>query len=161
MGKPLSRRDASLKVTGIAQFAGDIRLRGLLYGKLLRPPAHGANLVEVDSSAAERIEGIRIVRDNGYIAVLLENPEEAEKALKSIRAVNKTDESKVDDRTIFDHLINVAPWGLVVADGGNIEIGRDLASETFRETYLNSYVAHAAIETHTALAQVEGGKCTV
>ena len=39
--------------------------------------------------------------------------------------------------------------------------GRKLASKSFEHTYLNSYVAHAPMETHTALAQVEGGKATV
>jgi isoquinoline 1-oxidoreductase len=143
VGKPLPRRDASLKVTGKAQFTGDIRLPGMLYAKLLRPPAHGANIVEVDSSAAEKLEGITIIREDGYVAALHENPEEAEKAVKNIRTGFKIDESNVDDRTIFDHLINVAPRGQIVTQGGNIEKGRDLASEIFGETYLNSYVAHA------------------
>ncbi len=44
MGKPFLHRDARDKVTGKALFAGDIRLPGMLYAKVLRPPAHGAKL---------------------------------------------------------------------------------------------------------------------
>ena len=42
-GKPFYRRDSREKVTGEAQFTGDIRIPGMLYAKILRPPAHGAD----------------------------------------------------------------------------------------------------------------------
>ena len=51
------RRDAHDKVTGKAQFAGDIRLPGMLYAKILRPPAHGAKLKSVDTDACRKIPG--------------------------------------------------------------------------------------------------------
>jgi isoquinoline 1-oxidoreductase len=49
----------------------------------------------------------------------------------------------------------------VVARGGNLEEGKQAAEKKFESTYLNSYVAHAPMETHTALAQIEGEKATV
>ena len=55
-GKSLPRPDAHHKVTGKAQFAGDIRLPGMLYGKVLRPPIHGARLKGVDVSAAKQVK---------------------------------------------------------------------------------------------------------
>jgi isoquinoline 1-oxidoreductase len=48
-----------------------------------------------------------------------------------------------------------------VASGGSIDRGRDLADRVFEETYFNSYVAHAPIETHTAVAEIKGGRATV
>ena len=53
-GKPYLRRDAREKITGDAQFAGDIRLPGMLYSKIVHPPAHGAKQVSIDTSVAER-----------------------------------------------------------------------------------------------------------
>jgi len=44
VGRPVLRRDAVEKVTGKAKYAGDIRLPGMLYASILRPPAHGAKL---------------------------------------------------------------------------------------------------------------------
>jgi len=161
MGKPHLRRDALEKVTGKAQYAGDIRLPSMLYAKILRPPAHKAKLMKVDTSAAERIKGVKVVIDGDFIAALHENPEEAEKALRKIKAQFETEEPKVDDKTIFEHLLSVAPKGQTLASGGNIEKGKELAVESFEETYLNSYVAHATIETHAAVAQIEGDKATV
>jgi isoquinoline 1-oxidoreductase len=161
VGKPVPRRDAHVKVTGEAQFAGDIRLPGMLYASLLRPTAHGARLGYADTSEAENIKGIKIIRQGDLIAALHENPEDAQKAIRRIKVNFDMEESKVDDKTIFRHLLDVAPQGQVLAREGNIEKGHNLADRIFKESYFNGYVAHAPIETHTAVAQIKGGRATV
>jgi len=161
VGKPASRTDAAEKVTGKAEFAGDIRLPGMLYARILRPPAHGAKIKSVDTSAAEKIKEVRVVKDGDLIAVLHKHPDEAEKALAKVKAQYDLPETKVDDTTIFDHLLMVAPEGEVVAQGGNLQTGEKLSTEIIEETYLNSYVAHAPTEPHTAVAKIEGNKATV
>lgn len=161
IGQEILRRDAHEKVTGEAKFAGDIHLPGMLCARILRPPAHGAVMKNVDTSGAEKIEGLQIVRDNGLIAVLHEHPDVAQKALERIKADFDIPESKVDDKTIFDHLLMVAPEGEEAASGGLLQRGEKQATKIFEKTYLNSYVAHAPIETHTAVAQVEKDRATV
>ncbi len=161
MGKDALRSDALEKVTGKAKYAGDIRLPDMLYAKILRPPAHGAKLTSLDTSAAEKIEGVRLVRDGDLIAVLAKNPDEAEDALAKIKAQFDVPKAQVDDEIIFDHLLNNAPNRRVVDSGGDIKRGEKLADVTVKQTYLNSYVAHAPIETHTALAKIEGDKATI
>jgi isoquinoline 1-oxidoreductase len=161
VNKPAARIDAPEKVTGKALFAGDIRLPGMMYAKILRPPAHGAKLKSVDTSAAEKIKGILIVKDDVLIAVLHQQPDEAEKAVTKIKAQYETPETTVDDKTIFDHLLKVAQEAETVSEGGNLKTGEGLSDETFEETYLNSYVAHAPIEPHTATANIEGDKITI
>ena len=52
MGHSPARLDARAKVTGAALYAGDIRLPGMLYARILRPPMHGAKLSSVDTAAA-------------------------------------------------------------------------------------------------------------
>ncbi len=161
VGKPVSRRDAYVKVTGKARFAGDIRLPAMLYASVLRPPAHGSKLMHADTSEAETIPGIKIIKHGDLIAALHENFEEAQKAMRRIRAQFDMEEPKIDDQTIFRHLLDAAPRGRVLAREGSIEEGRNLAARIFEESYLNGYVAHAPIETHTALAQIKGGGATV
>ena len=86
MGKPVKRTDALAKVTGKAQYAGDIRVPAMLYANILRPPAHGATVRKVNTSAAEKMPGVVVVNQDGLIAVLHQDPEAAEKALASIKA---------------------------------------------------------------------------
>ena len=161
VGKPLVRRDGRDKVTGKAQYAGDLREPNMLYAKLLRPPAHGAKLKSVDTAPAKAIAGVQVVQDGDLVAVLHELPDVAEAALEKIKAEFEVPEPTVDDKTIFDHLLKTNPQGRAVAEEGDLAEGRKLAAKTFEQTYLNSYVAHAAMETHTALAKVEGDKATV
>jgi isoquinoline 1-oxidoreductase len=161
IGKPTARRDALAKVTGAAKYAGDIRPPGMLYAKILRPPAHGATLTDVDVSGAREVEGAQVVRDGDLVAALHEHPDEAERALSKVKAEFDTPESDVDDRTIFDHLLKVAPEGEDVSRGGDLKRGEGRAAEVFETTYLDGYVAHAPIEPHTAVVQIEGDEATV
>ena len=161
MGNPENRRDAREKVTGQAKFAGDIRFPDMLYARILRPPAHGATLQRLDTTDAENVEGVQIVRDGDLIAVLHKYRDEADKALQRIDAFFDEPEPQVDDQTIFDHLLNVAPEGRAVADGGNLAEGEKGSTSTAEHTYLDGYVAHAPIEPHTAIARMENGRMTV
>ena len=161
VGKDALRRDALEKVTGKAKYAGDIQLPDMLYAGILRPPAHGAKLKSIDTSAVEKIKNVRLVRDGDLIAVLSKNPDDAENALSKIKAQFNVPEAKVDDENIFEHLVNNAPRKNVVDRGGDIKSGEELADTVIEEKYLNSYVAHAPIETHTTLAKIEGDKATV
>jgi nicotinate dehydrogenase subunit B len=161
MGKPTLRADAVVKVTGKAKYAGDIQLPGMLYAKLLRPPVHGAKLVDLDLSEARKMEDVQIIRDGDFVAVLHKYPDVAEVALSKIKARFDIPKTDVDDSTIFDHLLKVAPEGRVVAGGGNIQEGERAATAILEGTYLDGYVAHAPIEPHTAVVQIEGNTATV
>lgn len=161
IGRPVTRRDALEKVTGKAKYAGDIRFPDLLYARILRPPAHGAKLLRVDTAAAQAIAGVQIIREGELVAALHRDPEAAENALQKIKAEFDVPAANVDDKTIFEHLLKVAPEGEVAAEGGDLAAGQKSAAETFECTYLNSYVAHAPLEPHTATAKMEGDKLTV
>jgi len=161
MGRPEKRRDARAKVTGKAQFAGDIRLPGMLYAKVLRPPAHGAALKSVDTSAAARLQGVVVVNEGGMVAVLHSDPEAAEKALALVRADFEVPGPAFDDKTVFAHLLSVAGEGEEREKKGNLAEGEKRSVSLFEAKYLNGYGAHAPIETHTALARLEDGTMTV
>jgi len=161
VGKPHLKTDSFEKITGRTKYAGDIRLPNMLYAKILRPPAHGAILKKVNTSAAEETKGVHIVRDGDLIAVLHKYADVAEKALEKVKAEFDVPDSTIDNRTIFDHLLKVAPRGSTESRRGDIKTGENLSSTIVEETYLDPYLAHASIETHTALANMEGEKITV
>jgi nicotinate dehydrogenase subunit B len=161
IGKSLTRLDAHVKVTGKAQYAGDIRFPDLLYAKILRPPVHGATLKNADTSAAEKMPGVVVVKEEGIIAVLHPEPDTAEKARASIKAEFDIPDGTLDEKNIFDHLIEVAPKPQQTERRGDLASGEKTAAIVFEQTYLNGYGAHAPIETHTACAKLDGDKLTV
>jgi nicotinate dehydrogenase subunit B len=161
VGKSYTRRDGAVKVTGKAQYAGDVRLPGMLYASILRPPAHGARLKTADTSAVEADREVRLVRDGDLIAVLHQYPDGAEKALARIKAEWDVPQSDLDPKTIYPHLLRVAPEGEVVTEGGDPKEGERLAQTAYEGTFYDHYMAHATIETHTALAKPEGDRMIV
>jgi isoquinoline 1-oxidoreductase len=162
IGKPTKRLDAREKMTGEAKFTGDIRIPGMVYAKVLRPPSHGAKLKSLDSSAVDSMDGYQVIRDGELVAVLHKYPDMAEKALSKLKADYDIPEPRFDDKTVFDyHMKNAGNGKVNGRPAGNLDTGSRLAKEVVEETYLNGYVAHATIETHSALAQFEGDDLTV
>jgi nicotinate dehydrogenase subunit B len=163
VGKTTPRRDAIDKVTGRAKYAGDVAPPGALHARILRPPAHGATIATVDTTAAERVAGVRVVRDRDLIAVLHPHRDEADKALDLIKihATFTRSPSTLTNESIFDHLSKAEIASQTVAQGGDLAAGEKLAAHVFEATYLKGYVAHAPMETHSAVAAVENGKITV
>ncbi len=161
MGTALTRRDAHEKVTGKAQYTGDIHLPDMLYARILRPPAHGVKLQELDATAAEAVKGVRLVQDDDLVAVLHENRDVADHAVDLLKPTYNAASEEPDEHTIYDHLMSVAPKGDPMDSAGSMAEGEALAKEVFEETYYNAYVAHAPIEPHAALASMESGKLTV
>jgi nicotinate dehydrogenase subunit B len=161
INKSMTRRDAEEKVTGKAKYAADVQLPGMLYAKILRPPAHGAKLIDADLNEAKKVEGVQVIKEGDFVAVLHKYPDVADLALSKIKAKFETPKSDLDDKTIFDHLLKVAPQGRVVAKDGDLQAGENAAKAVIEETYLNDYVAHSPIEPHAAIATIEGGKVTV
>jgi isoquinoline 1-oxidoreductase len=161
VGRPVNRTDAIAKVTGNAKFSGDIRREGMLYASLLRPPAHGATLGEVDASGIEAVDGATMVVDGDLVAVLHATPDGAQRAIEKVVATWETPELDLDEDSIFEHLLKVAPAGETVERAGDLDAGMSVSNAEARHTYLDGYVAHAPMETHTAVAEIVDGRCTI
>ena len=65
VGKRIPRIDAYERVSGQAQYTGDIQLRGMLYARVLRSPHPHAKIVSIDTSKAERLPGVKAVVHHG------------------------------------------------------------------------------------------------
>jgi nicotinate dehydrogenase subunit B len=154
-GKATLRTDSLEKVTGKARFAGDMILPGMLYAKILRPPAHNARLTKVDVSAAKEIKDVTIVEEKDLIAALHEIPEQAEKAFDQIKAAYEIPETDLHNKNIFEYLEKSAPNGQMVTQKGDVDDGRKQAVVSIESKFLNHYVAHAPVETHTAVVAIE------
>ena len=61
IGKEIDRVDGSEKAAGSAAYAGDIKMEGMLYAKILRSPYAHARIVRLDTSRAEKLPGVRAV----------------------------------------------------------------------------------------------------
>ena len=161
VGKPLKHSDALEKVTGSAKYAGDLRLPGMVFARILRPPSHGAKLQSVDVSGAEQVKGTQVIRDGDFIAVLNENQDKADEAIVKIKAEYTFNELKVNDKTLYDRMVGAESRSTILRTSGDMEAGFMESDKIFESEFRDPYVAHAPIETHTALASYDGEKVTV
>ncbi|MBN2241917.1 MAG: xanthine dehydrogenase family protein molybdopterin-binding subunit [Acidobacteria bacterium] len=160
-GQSSPRTDAREKVTGSAKFSGDIRLPGMLYGKVLRLPAHGARPVKIDTAAAGGIKDVKILQDGDFIGVVHPLPDMAEKAVGLIKAEYEIPDPTVDDSTIHELILNTEARDNEVERKGELGQGRNIAARDYEAAYFTPYVAHAPTETHSALADVKRDGATV
>ncbi|MCX6546522.1 MAG: molybdopterin-dependent oxidoreductase, partial [Acidobacteria bacterium] len=162
IGRSFPRKDALAKTTGAAKYAGDLRLPGTLHACLLRPPAHGLKLVSADTAAAEKVPGVRIVRDGNLVAVLHPQPDTARKALALVKGTFEGTELDVDDVRIYQYLVDkAAPGQRVMSSRGDLAAGEKRAATVVEAEYRNAYESHATLEPHTSVAKWEEGRMTV
>ena len=161
IGKSPMRLDVRAKVTGAAKYAADYSFPGMLHAKILRPPAHGATLKGTpDTSQAEKMDGVVVVKDDNFVAVLHSDVEIAEAARAAIKAEYDVPESTLNENNIFDDLLKKAPNPQRPAreNAGDEADGEKASADVFEHTYLNGYGGHAPIEPHAAVAWLEGEK---
>ena len=61
IGKGTPRKDAREVVTGRAKYIDDIKLPGMLFGKVLRSPHAHAVIKNIDTARAEKLAGVKAV----------------------------------------------------------------------------------------------------
>lgn len=161
VGKAYKRMDAVQKVTGAAKYAGDMKLPRMVYARILRPPNFISRITSADWSDAEKVEGTSIIHEKDLIAVLNESRDRADEAIAKIKAEYTPDELTVNDNNIYEWLVKNAKIEEIVNKNGNPDQGKNQIAKVFESEFRAPYLAHAPIETHTALASYENGKMTV
>lgn len=147
-------------VTGKHKFVSDMKLPGMLYGKVLRAPSYGAKLSSVDVSGAKKIKGVVVVEDGSFIGVAAPDPLTAGRALAAIRAEWK-DVPQPGRPEIFEHLKSTSEAGRNEAAAGDFEDAYARAHVKTEQTFHVDYIAHAPLEPRAGVAQWVNGKLTV
>jgi nicotinate dehydrogenase subunit B len=167
-GTSISKVDGRAIVTGKHQYATDVKLPGMLYAKVLRPPTLGARLASVDVKAVEALAGVVVVHDGDFIAVAAPSEPRAEAALAAVRAEWESPQQP-SDKTLFDDLRKEGRGGAGGGFGGSrgnqeqgsVEKGLAEADHRVKATYTVAYIAHCPLEPRAAVAEWQNGKLTV
>ena len=85
-GKSVPKVDEMDFISGKHKYVSDMKLPGMLYGKVLRPPSYGAKLIEADLSKAKNIPGVIVVKDGDFVGVAAPDIRTATSALLAINA---------------------------------------------------------------------------
>ena len=167
-GTPVPKALGREFVTGKHQYPSDIVVEGMMFGKVLRPEGYNATLDSIDTSAAEKMPGVKLVHDGDFIGVVAPSMWEAEQAVAAIRA-KWTVPPQPSNSGIFDYFKSNPEQG--GRGGGGGERGADTDHATpaalpsdalhLEQSYTVQYIAHAPLEPRAAVAEWKDGKVTV
>lgn len=172
VGKPMPRVDIPAKLSGELVFVHDMRLPGMLHGRVVRPPYAGADhgefigntLQSVDESSIAHIPGVRavvVIRD--FVGVVAEREEHAEQAMRELRVAWKPWPGMPPLQDLEGALrANPATQRLLV-DEGDVDGALQSAHQSMPRTYVWPYQMHASIGPSCAVAQwsADGEKLAV
>lgn len=162
-GTPAPKANGRDFVTGAHEYTSDIKRPGMLHGKIVRPTAFHAKLISCDTSQAEKIPGVSVVRDGDFIGVSAADVITADRAAQAIRAQWDAP-PQISDRELFDQLRKPASDKDDDTEQyvlGSVEQSRTQAAKTLKQTYTVAYIAHTPLEPRAAVAEWKDGKLTV
>lgn len=163
VGKPLPREDIAPKVYAQENFNTDIRVPGMVHGRIIRPEVAGAVPVRVDESSIKGIKGARVVRDKDFIGVIADREWDAIKAAQQLKIEWSNATPPFFDHTeLYNHIRN-APVkkrdeGKPV---GNVAEAFKTAARVIEAEYEWPFQSHACMGPACALVQIKDGNVTV
>ena len=160
-GHEAGRLDA---VTGSRRFVSDLTRPGIGYGAVLRPAVPGATLRSVDTSRADAMPEVTVVRNQLFVGAVADDPAAAHRAVDAMDATWDEPPAVGDDLVGYlrAHPVAGAGWERAVDDAvGDVDGALDAAAEAVRATYTTAYLAHVPLETRAALAEWDGKRLTV
>lgn len=161
VGMSVPRVDIPAKVTGELTYVHDLRLPGMLHGRVVRPPYAGidvgefvgASLVRVDRESVAHLPSIvQIVCIGDFIGVIAEREEDAAAAVSALRVEWKSVPSlgSLDDLSRALRANPAQPRRL--QDEGDVESAYAAAATKMERTYVWPYQMHASIGPSCAVA---------
>ena len=147
-------------VTGKHKYTPDLTRPGMLYGRVLRPPAFGATLANLE---APTMPGVTVVHEKNFVGVAARDAQTAAAALRQLKAEWKRETvppGAAFGPGFYDYLKQTSSPG----EGdphGSVEDGMAAADIKLQAAYTVAYIAHAPLEPRAALAEWEDGKLTV
>jgi isoquinoline 1-oxidoreductase len=165
-GSPAAQVGAGDCVTGERRYTSDLVLPGMLYGKVLRPPARDAALLALDTGNAAAIADVTVVHEGDFAGVTAPDEATAGRAIAALEASWSRPAPGPSRAELWDHLrahpIDVAGRGGAVTEAsGSLERGFAAAHTSLRATYTLDYVAHAPMEPRAAVARWRDGRLHV
>jgi isoquinoline 1-oxidoreductase len=165
VGHPTPRVSAAEIVTGAKRYPSDLSRPGMLYGRVLRPPAFGATLRSVDVARAMALPGVTVVQEGAFLGVAASDPLGAARALKAIKAhwdlTPQPAETELGDH-LRSHPVEQEGWeGAFHHEVGDLDAALAAAPVNLAATYTTAYIAHVPLETHVALAEWDADRLTV
>jgi len=163
VGQAIKRDDIAPKVFAQTNFTTDVKVPGMVHGRMIRPPVAGAVPVKVDESSIKTIPSAKVVWDKAFLGVVADREWDAINAAHSL----KVEWSQVappfpDQATLYDHIRNAPARKREVAgkEAGNVDDAFKNAARVIEAEYEWPFQSHSCMGPACALVEIKDGHVT-
>ncbi|OBZ93489.1 aldehyde dehydrogenase [Pararhizobium polonicum] len=170
VGSSRPRVDIPAKATGRWTYVHDVRVPGMLHGRVIRPPYagfdHGEHvgnsLISIDETSVAGIEGlVGVVAIGDFVGVVATREEIAIKAAKILKVVWRAAQERPDLNAPEAALRANPATPRKLADRGNVEMALAGSAQPMNRTYVWPYQMHGSIGPSCAVADYRDDGLTV
>jgi CO/xanthine dehydrogenase Mo-binding subunit len=165
VGQSIRRIELPAKVTGEHDYIHDVRVPGMLHGRLVRPPVINTEPVAIDRESIRGIPGVvMIVREGKFVGVVARTEWAAIKAAQALKVSWSKPTSKMPGtpEEVFTYLKTAKPVRTLKAlDKGDAVKALIQAKKTYQASYHWPFQMHGMIGPSCAIADVKGDKATI
>ncbi|MBF1801323.1 xanthine dehydrogenase family protein molybdopterin-binding subunit [Alloalcanivorax profundimaris] len=170
VGRPAARVDIPAKARGELTFVHDVRVPGMLHGRVVRPPYHGldrgdfvgTSLIEVDRDSVAGLPGlVDVVVQGDFVGVVAEREEQAMRAARCLKVRWREPDGlpALDGPEDLEAALRALPaQRRALLDD---EDGEPPAGPTLRRTYVWPYQLHGSIGPSCSVAEYADHRLTV
>src|SRR5476649_1044370 len=162
VGQPIKREDVAPKVFAIEDFVTDVKVPGMVHGRMIRPAIAGSVPVKVDDSAIKHILGAKVVWDKGFLGVVADKEWDAIQAAEKMKVQwSQVQPPFPEQATLYDH-IRKAPVRKreVEKENGNVDEAFKSAAKVIEAEYEWPFQSHASMGPACALVEIKDGQAT-
>src|SRR5438874_862742 len=164
VGQPIAREDIAPMVYAQRDFCTDVKLPGMLHGRMLRPPTAGALPVKVDEKSIAEIPGSKVIWEKGFLGIVAEKEWDAIKAAQKLK-VEWSDAKPPfpDQAALYDH-IRSAPVRKHEVGGketGNVDEAFKTAARVIEAEYEWPFQSHASMGPACAVVEIKNDQVTL
>jgi isoquinoline 1-oxidoreductase beta subunit len=157
IGQDMQRVDLPDKITGKAVYGYDVRIEGMLYGAVARPPTLNAKLKKASAGSASSMSGVQVVIEDGFAGVVADSRVKARKALEHLDL--EWDLGQLFQQEDLEKRVKVdTTQSIVIQSEGNAK--KNLSGNVITAEYRTPFAAHAHLEPQAALVDVQADKIT-
>jgi nicotinate dehydrogenase subunit B len=165
VGTAVKRTDLPGKFTGEFTYAQDVRVPGMLHGRVVRPPVVNSKPVSVDESSIRQIAGVvKVVQEGNFVGVVAQTEWAAIQAAKTLKVTWSTPSTSLpaNPEELYAYLKNTKSFNdQVVVNKGNADSAFSQASKKYEATYRWPFQLHGMLAPSCAVADVRGDSVTV
>ncbi len=162
VGKPVARLDIPAKTTGRFTYMQDAKVDGMLHGRVVRPPALGAELRDVDESSVQGIPGVvKVVREGNFLGVVAASEWGAIRAAQALKATWSDWKGLPDQAKLWDDVrATKVTKDDVTSTVGDAASALPQGAKRLAATYEFPIHTHGSIGPSCAIAELRDGKLT-